>query len=90
MTESQPEDNPQARLDRALCEVADALAELPPGAFAKLCKREAAETVTTMQFFEARGVGDSLLPQITIGAAIVRALVERHPGILGEPPADAA
>jgi hypothetical protein len=38
-----------------------------------MCKREAGEVVTLLQFHEAVGVGDELVPQVLLGKRIIEA-----------------
>jgi hypothetical protein len=69
-------------LERALVFCADALARLMTTERARwraLCREEAREITTLMQYYAAVGVAPELVPQLTIGARIVTLLSERHP-----------
>jgi hypothetical protein len=67
-----------ARLQAALIEAADALAQLPPREYAAMCREEIFEIVTTQQYFEMAGVPTSLPPALSLGNQIIRAMLERH------------
>jgi hypothetical protein len=74
------------KLEACLIAAADALAELPPREWQRLCRQEASQIITSMQYFEAMGIPDSFPPEHVLGNRIIRALANRHPHLLGDPP----
>jgi hypothetical protein len=71
-------------LDHALTIVADTLAQIirdQPHEWERLCRRESSEITALLQFHEAIGVGDELVPQVLLGKQIIEQLVARHPGL---------
>jgi hypothetical protein len=80
-----PPDDAEAKLEVAIASVADALAQLSPAAFDRLCKQEPAEIITRQQYFEVAGVPDAFPPELVIGHRVIELLAERHPHVLGGP-----
>jgi hypothetical protein len=67
--------------ERALVATADALSELAPHEWDRLCHEEAAALVSAHQYFEAFGYPDSFPPALTLGSVIIRHYVARYPAL---------
>jgi hypothetical protein len=74
-----------AQLDRALAQAADALAELSPGEWDRLCREEAADLVATHQYFETFGYPDAFPPERVLGHRILEIFAARYPALAQDP-----
>jgi hypothetical protein len=67
------------RLDRVLATVADALAELLPEEFDRLCEQEARDLLAAHQYFEAFGYPDAYPPERWLGSRILAHFAAKFP-----------
>jgi hypothetical protein len=78
------------RLDAALGQVADALADLTEEQWDGLCEQEARDLLAAHQYFEVSGYPDRFPPERWLGSRILTHLAARHPLVFGEKPAGTA
>jgi len=76
-----------ARLQPALSEVADALAQLSPAEWRALMREEFGHTHACLQYWMAFGLGErEMIPERVLGHAAIRSFVEKYPHLVPRDP----
>jgi hypothetical protein len=77
-----PDGDHLEQLDRALARVVDVLEILTQAEWDDLCAEERESTLASIQYWDAMGMPEVMLPERTLGAKILGEYLRRYPALI--------